>query len=141
MKHLFVIDPIDTQTLELNSSVKLAYALHADGSKVWFTSIRALTVATAASCPVCECRAITFTDADFRSICIDPASEIRPLNYFAAVHMRKDPPFDLQYLTATHILDHVDVPVFNSPVALRNLNEKISILHFPAASIPALVSA
>lgn len=139
MKHLFVIDPIDAGTLELNSSIKLAYALHCVGDKIYTTGLQGLAVDKIVA--VCKCYALTFASKDFRSASIASTAERFPLHYFSAVHMRKDPPFDLNYLTATHILDFANTTVFNSPVALRNLNEKISILNFPEASIPTLISA
>lgn len=139
MKHLFIIDPIDASSLELNSSVKLAYTLHAAGDSIYTTSLQELAVDK--NVALCKCHTLTFASKDFRSVSIASTTEKFPLHYFSAVHMRKDPPFDLKYLTATHILDFANALVINSPVALRNLNEKISILQFPEASIPTLVSA
>lgn len=46
------------------------------------------------------------------------------------VLMRKDPPFDQGYLTATWILDRAGTAVFNAPAGLRNFNEKLSLAQF-----------
>jgi glutathione synthase len=56
----------------------------------------------------------------------------RPLDGFAAVFMRKDPPFDDDYLTATWILERArgQTLLFNDPAGLREVNEKLSILSF-----------
>ncbi|MEM9460494.1 MAG: glutathione synthase [Myxococcota bacterium] len=54
----------------------------------------------------------------------------RALSEFGVVLMRKDPPVDQGYLTATWILDHADTLVLNAPAGLRTLNEKLSSLRF-----------
>ncbi|AQR65998.1 glutathione synthase [Aquaspirillum sp. LM1] len=65
------------------------------------------------------------------------------LNEFDAVLMRKDPPFDAQYLYATHLLSLAEsqgARVFNRGQALRDYNEKLAILKFPEWTAPTLVS-
>src|SRR5690606_17645045 len=52
----------------------------------------------------------------------------RPLSEFAVVLMRKDPPVDQAYMTATWILEHAGTLVLNRPRGLRELNEKLAIL-------------
>ena len=66
-----------------------------------------------------------------------------PLNSVDAVLMRTDPPFDLEYLYATHLLGHAErggARVFNSPQALRDHPEKLAILEFAEFIGPTLVS-
>ncbi len=45
--------------------------------------------------------------------------------------IRQDPPFDLNYFTNTHLLEHTRAYVINSSQGIRNVSEKLSILHFP----------
>jgi glutathione synthase len=57
--------------------------------------------------------------------------------------MRKDPPFDMDYIYTTYILDLAEqsgVTVVNRPQALRDANEKCFITHFPQCCVPALIS-
>lgn len=54
----------------------------------------------------------------------------RPLADFAVVLMRKDPPVDQAYMTATWILEHAGTLVLNRPRGLRELNEKLAILPY-----------
>lgn len=57
--------------------------------------------------------------------------------------MRKDPPVDMEYLYATHILElaqKAGVYVVNNPAALRDLNEKLFIHWFPECIAPSLVT-
>jgi len=65
------------------------------------------------------------------------------LTEFNGIHMRKDPPFDMDYICATWLLESArqGPRFFNSPWGLRGINEKLSILRFPWAIQPALVSA
>jgi glutathione synthase len=69
---------------------------------------------------------------------------VQPLTWFDAVLMRKDPPFDMAFFFATHVLGLVDSRVtfvMNDPRALRDANEKLYALHFPALIPESLVSA
>jgi glutathione synthase len=63
------------------------------------------------------------------------------LGELPAILMRKDPPFDLEYITATYILDraeHAGCRVVNAPRALRDCNEKFFIAQFPQCTPPTL---
>ncbi|NBT75031.1 MAG: glutathione synthase [Betaproteobacteria bacterium] len=63
---------------------------------------------------------------------------------FDAVLMRKDPPFDVDYLVATQMLDLLEragMPVFNRPVALRDHGEKLAVLEFSDFAPEGIVSA
>jgi len=58
------------------------------------------------------------------------------------VLMRQDPPFDMAYITATHLLEHIQpgTLVVNDPAAVRNAPEKILVTHFPDLMPPTLVT-
>jgi glutathione synthase len=67
----------------------------------------------------------------------------RALAGFDAVLMRKDPPFDTEYLYATHLLSAAQrdgAAVFNDPRALRDHNEKFAITEFAEFTVPTLVT-
>ena len=59
------------------------------------------------------------------------------------VLMRQDPPFDMNYITATHILDHLKdhTLVLNDPSSVRNAPEKILVTHFPDFIPETLITA
>ena len=66
----------------------------------------------------------------------------RPLEQFDAVLMRKDPPFDMEYVASTWLLEVAErkgAKVFNSPRAIRDHNEKLAIAEFPQLTVPSLV--
>jgi glutathione synthase len=64
------------------------------------------------------------------------------LGTFAVILMRQDPPFDLAYITATHLLEHVTPKtlVVNDPANVRNAPEKLFVTHFGEFMPPTLVS-
>ncbi|MBN8506168.1 MAG: glutathione synthase [Burkholderiales bacterium] len=71
------------------------------------------------------------------------APERRRLASFDAVLMRKDPPFDAEFLYSTHLLSQAEregAKVFNRPTSLREHSEKLAILEFPQFTAPSLVS-
>jgi glutathione synthase len=70
--------------------------------------------------------------------------EWRDLKAFSAVLMRKDPPFDQEYLYATYLLELAEAEgarVFNKARALRDFNEKLAIARFPRFTVPTLVTS
>src|SRR5438552_1373008 len=70
-------------------------------------------------------------------------SQARPLAEFGAVLMRKDPPFDLEYVASTWLLSAAareGARVFNAPQALREHHEKFAIAEFARFTVPSLVA-
>ena len=65
------------------------------------------------------------------------------LGDLSVILMRKDPPFDLEYITATYILEraqHQGALVVNDPASLRDCNEKMFTAWFPQCAPPTLFS-
>jgi len=72
----------------------------------------------------------------------EPA-EITALSHYDAVLMRKDPPFDMEYVTATWLLEHAErqgARIFNKPRAIRDHSEKLAIGEFQQFVTPTLVT-
>lgn len=70
-------------------------------------------------------------------------ASLRPLTGFDAVLMRKDPPFDLEYVTSTWLLELAEsqgANVFNKPQAVRDHSEKLAIAQYPEFITPTLVT-
>ena len=73
---------------------------------------------------------------------LDPASETR-LSDLDCVIMRKDPPFDVEYVTSTWLLEQAQregARIFNDPRALRDHSEKLAIAQYPQFLAPTLVA-
>jgi glutathione synthase len=65
------------------------------------------------------------------------------LKYFDVVLMRKDPPFDMEYIYSTYLLELAEqqgAHIFNRPSAIRDFNEKLSTAKFPQFTPPTLVT-
>ena len=71
-------------------------------------------------------------------------AELHSLADFDAVIQRKDPPFDMEYIYGTYLLEMAErqgARVFNKPSAIRDHNEKLSIAQFSQYTSPTLVSS
>ena len=70
------------------------------------------------------------------------AEEILDLATLDVIMMRQDPPFDMAYITATHLLEHIhpDTLVVNDPVHVRNAPEKLFVTHFAELMPPTLIT-
>ena len=71
-----------------------------------------------------------------------PANQT-PLAEFDAVLMRKDPPFDLEYVTSTWLLEvavREGARVFNDPRAIRDHSEKLALAEFPQFIVPTVAT-
>jgi glutathione synthase len=64
------------------------------------------------------------------------------LTNFDVILLRQDPPFDLAYITSTHLLEriHPKTLVVNDPASVRNAPEKLFVLNFPQLMPPTLIS-
>lgn len=71
------------------------------------------------------------------------AGSVRPLADLDVILMRKDPPFDMEYIYSTYILDRAEaegVLVVNRPQGLRDMNEKVYTAWFPECCAPTLIT-
>lgn len=137
-----LIDPIATLKPEKDSTVAMIKSAMALGWECLFFTQKDVF------CQQGQAYAMTFllTVGDEQSsdwATVKPMGEW-PLSEFDIILMRKDPPFDLEYIYTTYALELAEkagVLVSNKPQGLRDANEKYMTLHFPACCPPTLVSA
>jgi glutathione synthase len=139
VKFLFILDPLDSLKAYKDTSVAMMRAAQARGHELYTCEQRALAsqgrVYTSAG-------RLSLADNDedwYRA----HAAECVALSDFDAVLMRKDPPFDLEYLTSVWLLSQAEregARVFNNPAAVRDHNEKLGILEFPQFVAPTLAT-
>jgi glutathione synthase len=87
---------------------------------------------------------IQIDNAEAQPWWIEQSASWQNAKHFAAIFMRKDPPFDVHYFVATQLLEIAQrqgVKVFNDPKALRDHGEKMSALEFAELTPPTLISA
>lgn len=140
--HLFVMDALQNLNLKLDTSLRFCRALISLGHKVWFAEPSDLYWRTGNRRAEVRAKPLSFPAKTIDSIVLGVESSF-PLTEFHAVHMRKDPPFDLDYIGTTWLLETVcdKVRVYNDPRELRSINEKLAIFQFPEESRPGLLSA
>ncbi len=139
MKFLFILDPLESLKAYKDTSVAMMRAAQARGHQVFYCEQRDLAskgrVYTSAG-------RLSLADNDEDWYRAHP-KESAALSAFDAVLMRKDPPFDLEYLTSVWLLSQAEregARVFNNPGAVRDHNEKLGILEFPQFVAPTLAT-
>ncbi|MEY4429676.1 MAG: hypothetical protein RLZZ182_2365 [Pseudomonadota bacterium] len=138
---LFVADPLDTFKTHKDSTFAMMREARRQGMAVWACEARSLRWQQG-SHVVADVQQIELT-GDAQAWYTVQQQATLPLHRFSAVVMRKDPPFDTEYLYATHLLSQAEregARVFNKPQALREHPEKLAILEFPQFISPTLVS-
>ncbi len=141
MRIAFIVDPLDTLKPAKDSSIAMMRAAQAAGHAVW--TIQAPLLFWDALHGVCADAVHLELLPDDDDWYTELVSHTVPLREFAAVVMRKDPPFDLEYITATWLLERAEAEgarVVNRPRALRDHSEKLAILEFAHLAAPTLVA-
>ncbi|PTQ76893.1 glutathione synthase [Nitrosomonas oligotropha] len=144
MKLAFVIDQLDSIKTAKDSSFAMMREAIARNHQIYvlYQHDIVLTGNTVTG----FCRSLTITDTPGRDGHWYNTSDSvpTPLNQFDAVLMRKDPPFDLEYVYSTYLLELAQTQgafVINSPRAIRDHNEKLAIAQFPQWIVPTLVTS
>jgi glutathione synthase len=141
MKTLVIMDPIASIKPYKDTSFAMMLEAQARGHQLFYCAAGDLSFSKGQVFAHCQPVQVHDNTTDFYAL---GEAQSRALSDFNIVLMRKDPPFDSDYLYATHLLDHAKaagVQVVNDPQALRDVNEKLFILQFPQCIAPTLVSS
>jgi len=139
MKIAFQMDPIGAVDINADSSFRLAEEAQARGHELFFYGPDQLAYQ--------EGR-ITARGHDFTvqrvpgdPAVLGPAREV-DLAEWDVVWLRQDPPFDMHYITSTHLLDRLkgQALVVNDPFWVRNYPEKLLVLDFPDLTPPTTIA-
>jgi glutathione synthase len=140
MDYAFILDPLPGLKAYKDSSVAMMRSLAARGHAIF----------TLGQADICwdargtRARVVPVTlRADDHDWYAAGEPEDRALRDFAAVLMRKDPPFDMEYVYSTYLLEAAGregARVFNRPRAIRDHNEKFAIARFGEFIAPTLVT-
>jgi len=140
MEFAFVVDPLPTLKAYKDSSVAMMRTAQARGHSLFAIDQSAIywddgqTLARG-----CRIEVSAGDDAWYTA----DETEVRSLTSFSAVLMRKDPPFDLEYVYSTYLLEAAEAAgarVYNRPRAVRDHNEKMAITRFREFTAPTLVT-
>jgi glutathione synthase len=130
MKIAFVMDPIESVDIDADTTFALMFAAQEAGHEVHYLQMHEMEARGRQAWG--KTRHVTLRR--HRGDHVDlGGDEAKPLHEFDAIFMRKDPPFDVPYLHATHLLELAEREgafVLNKPSGLRGANEKLYTLHF-----------
>jgi glutathione synthase len=144
------MDPLEGLNLAGDSTYALMLAAHARGHALWHYEVRHLSLregkAQPQGGPVSDrvfalARRVIPGGEGHAPFHTEPPEKLA-LAEMDVVLMRQDPPFDMAYISATHILEHLQprTLVVNDPAAVRNAPEKLLVTHFPDLMPPTLVT-
>jgi glutathione synthase len=140
LKVAIQMDPIQSINIDTDSTFMMALEAQRRGHALWHYHPRDLALrgnklfARVAPVQVRRQKGDHFTLG---------TSEIIDLSTMDLVLMRQDPPFDMAYITATHLLEHIHPKtlVVNDPAAVRNAPEKLFVTHFPELMPPTVITS
>ena len=134
------MDPIDDIDIDGDSTFALALEAQARGHGLYHYLPEDLSLRDGRA--VAKARPLLVRREDGNHFSFGDA-ETLDLAGVDVVLMRQDPPFDLAYITATHILEHIhpQTLVVNDPVSVRNAPEKLFVTHFEGVMPPTLISS
>tara|TARA_R110002110_G_scaffold415609_1_gene651431 strand:+ start:32133 stop:33074 length:942 start_codon:yes stop_codon:yes gene_type:complete len=136
-KILFIIDPISE--LKLSKDTSFAFMLEAQVRQFELYYCLSSQLFYQKNDVFCVGSKINVTTTPVEAIHAKNEKQQIQLNKFDIIMMRKDPPFDMNYIYATYLLEHASrqgALIINNPQGLRDNNEKVFITHFPEC-IPA----
>lgn len=137
----FVMDPIESITVYKDTTLALMLAAQKLGWRIHYLQPQNLQLRDGEAWA--DLHPLTVYDDSQRWFSL-AAAEQRPLKYFDILFMRKDPPFDMDYIYSTYILERAEQAgclVVNRPASLRDANEKMFTAWFPELCPPTLVAA
>ena len=139
LKVALQMDPIEAIDITGDTSFAFALEAQARGHDLYYYLPDSLTLH--GSQLYGRLRPITVRDEVGNHFDQGPPS-YQPLSDMDVILMRQDPPFDMAYITATHLLEHLPptTMVVNHPAEVRNAPEKIMVLDFPELMPPTMVS-
>ncbi|MDT8316626.1 MAG: glutathione synthase [bacterium] len=138
MKYLFVMDPAESINRETDSTLLMMHESSERGHHIYYCRVEDLYIKAAAS--FASLRPVQFNNSSGIFCLGEP--EDTALSDVDAIFMRKDPPFDMNYVYATQILELAskDTFIINDPKGVRGANEKLYALNFPGAIPETIVS-
>ena len=140
MKVAMIMDPITSIKTYTDTSFRLLLEAQTRGYQCYYLELADLSIVQGE--PMARARAVTVRDQATDYFTLGEANE-QPLANFDVIMMRKDPPFDMEYVYATYMLELAEQRgslVVNKPQSLRDCNEKLFTAWFAELTPPTIVS-
>jgi len=135
-----VMDPIGAISYAKDSTLAMLLAAQERGFALAYLEQRDLSLRDGVACGRMRPLTVRADSANWFTL---GEPEHAPLSALDCLLMRKDPPFDTEYIYSTYILEraeHAGVLVVNRPQGLRDMNEKVYTAWFPQCCAPTLIS-
>jgi glutathione synthase len=139
LKVAIQMDPIEGVDINADSSFRIAEEAQARGHSLFYYTPDQLAYQEG----VVTARGQDFTVKRVQGDHVDLGlMRQADLSEFDVVWLRQDPPFDMGYITTTHLLDRIqpDTLVVNDPTWVRNYPEKLLVLDFPDLTPPTTIA-
>jgi glutathione synthase len=140
LRVLVVMDAIDEIKPAKDTTLAMLLAAQKRGWELWYAEQRDLWLRD--GIPAGRVRPVSVRN-DLKDWFTLDAAHTRPLADFPVILMRKDPPFDMEYIYTTYILERAEEQgslVVNRPQGLRDMNEKVFTAWFPQCCAPTLIT-
>ncbi|TVQ99893.1 MAG: glutathione synthase [Deltaproteobacteria bacterium] len=139
MRMLFVMDPVERINIRKDTTFAFMLEAQARGHEVHVCGLEGLRARGSSAWATAS--RVTLRREEGNHVDVEePVAH--PLEHWSAVWMRKDPPFDMEYVYATYLLERADPSrtlVLNRPSGLRNANEKAFILNVPEVTPETMI--
>ncbi len=140
LKIAVVTDPLENINIKKDSTLAMIEAAFELGHEVYVIYQKNLFIEDGKSYAQAQKLSISMDKIPWYEL---GAMQLVELTYFQTILMRKDPPFNMEYIYSTYVLELAEkagVLVLNRPTALRDANEKAFIAHFPECITPTFFS-
>ena len=137
----FQMDPIHSIDIAGDSSFALALEAQERGHKLFHYEPKNLSLSQLT--PIAKLSPMVVRNITGDHFCLGEQIATDLKTDIDVILMRQDPPFDMSYITATHILEHLhpDTLVINDPTNVRNAPEKLFVTHFKNVMPPTLITS
>ncbi|MEM6479097.1 MAG: glutathione synthase, partial [Pseudomonadota bacterium] len=135
----FQMDPIEDVDINADSSFRLAEEAQTRGHTLFVYTPDALIFDEGQV--LARGRSVKLSRVQGSHAAFGP-EETRPLDAFDVIWLRQDPPFDMGYITTTHLLERLtpQTLVVNDPFWVRNFPEKLLVVRFPDLTPPTMIA-
>ena len=139
LKIAFQMDPIKAVNIDADSTFRLAEEAQARGHEMWFYTVDKLSWREGRIIARAQRMTVRRVYGDHVTLAPEEELDLRSMD---VVWLRQDPPFDMSYITNTHLLELLTpgVLVVNDPFWVRNSPEKLLILRFPELIPPTMIA-
>ncbi|KMW58289.1 Glutathione synthetase [Candidatus Rhodobacter oscarellae] len=139
LKVAFQMDPIDAVDIDADSTFRIAEEAQARGHELFFYTPDKLAFQSGRV--TARGQRMVLRREVGNHVDLAPEEEV-DLADWDVVWLRQDPPFDMGYITTTHLLDliHPGTLVVNDPFWVRNYPEKLLVLQFPELTPPTTIA-